>query len=278
MMELKVEIEIGDLIVFIKAKESDKVSEMISKMKFDFGDDMEYYLLERLKNCPISCLLVSRVQYTNEFDEYYNLNYMDMDHHNILYNCHLDTKVGMIVNEPIPGSFGCTTRHSVIYRRGYFAALHHDASKINRFPDTINYIIRKLSDPKNLGKRLEQEGDEKSLLKRISDIQYFSYLLRKPNGRIILGLGGGSKCILLREMEDYEVAIIKIFEVPILLDITGELKLNDNLILLSPHFPSFMIKNVSIFDNLKDWMKELLNISSVDVQSFKVSMAHFIYK
>lgn len=282
--ERNVTVEGGDLIILMKSKEPEKIVSIICGLKCEITEDFESKLLAKLRGFyGISCLLVSRVCLNNNFDESF------ANERCLSYVCHLDTKIGSIVNEPKPGPFGCTTRHSVIYRQGYFAALHHDASKINRFPDTINYIIRKLCNENNLRRRLEQEGDE-SILKRISDIQYFAYLINCKE-KILLGLGGGSKCLVITEQDgELKMKEIKIYEMSILIDLG--IDLSDHVlkeshdpqdfrdskvyhfILLSPHFPTFLIKSINAND-VKSFLDELLKISGVDPFSFKVSMAHF---
>ena len=273
---IPVSIEDGDTIILAKAGSANKMN----LAPFKLEDDLESKI--SCHEAGVKALIVSRVHYKYEFDELFN----GRTDFKCEYVCHLDTKVGDIVNGPKPIPFGCTTRHSVIYRKGYFAALHHDASKINRFSDTINYIIRKLINPENLTKRLEQEGIGSSssgggggghscaILKRISDIQYFAYLIKSPKELgYFLGLGGGAKCVLM----SIDLKKIKIFELPILIFIPSEeFKSFPNLILLSPHFPSVLIKSVGNYFSVVEWMKSLLMLSGLNSQNFKVSMAYFI--
>lgn len=218
-----------------------------------------------------------------------NIKHNHNHYMNIKYICHLDTKIGKIVNDPAPGSFGCTTRHSVIFRPNYFAALHHDASKINRFNDTINYLIRKIGDENNLGKKLEQEGDDGMIFRRLSDIQYFAYLLRVPfpSVKIHLGLGGGAKCVVIRKFKSKNNKNVKKFELevyerPILRRLEYEIEMIDKtiytisfLLLLSPHFSIDLIKSVNFNGNIRKFMEELMIKCEVDVFSIKVSMALF---
>jgi hypothetical protein len=271
-------IESSDTIFMFKGEGN--CFEDVLKLNCDLSDDFEGKALELIKNAEkrkilknynfLDSLIISRVKFLNEFDESFDLN-LNLNLNptvTINYLSHLDTKIGTIVNYPIPGPFGCTTRHSVVYRRGYFAALHHDASKINRFPDTINYIIRKMGNPSNLGKRMEQEGDE-SVLKRISDIQYFAYFLKKE-GKYYLALGGGAKCVILSR----KLNLITVHEMPILMELPI-LSSKDQIILLSPHFPpSNLIKSIQA-PTIQEWIKRLLQVSEVDLSSFKVSLGHF---
>lgn len=259
-----VKIESGDTIFMFKGFCNE--NENVLRLDCCLGEDFEEKALEMIqKRFNFDSLIISRVKYPNDFDEYF-IDFVNDT--TIGYVSHLDTKLGMIVSNPIPGPFGCTTRHSVIFRTGYFAALHHDASKINRFPDTINYIIRKMGNPSNLGKRMEQEGDE-SVLKRISDIQYFAYLLKKER-KYYLALGGGAKCVILSK----DLKSITIHEVPILIELKN-LKSKDQIILLSPHFPpSILIKSIKA-PTIQEWIKRLLQLSDVDLTSFKVSLGHF---
>lgn len=274
-------IDNGDTIALIKGG-SPMLTDVNFKLEDDYESKMDYKALTGVK-----AIIVSRVHFKQEFDALFHgdrrdnvISVFSNTVHNPLpsieYECHLDTKIGDIVNEPKPIPFGCTTRHSVIYRKGYLAALHHDASKINRFTDTINYIIRKLINESNLNQRLEQEGSSGGILKRISDIQYFAYLIKAPCNMnkkgFFLGLAGGAKCILMsNDLKKY-----KIFEFPILNFIpTDEIQAFPNVILLSPHFPSFLIKSVPAATSVKDWLKGVLMVSGHDAQNFKLSMAYF---
>ena len=262
---IKVNLESGDTI-FIFNGDFDFEKFIMKVKSFDLTEDFEGKAIELLLKSEQSAVLISKVKFTDEFDELFKQKDTF-----IKYVSHLDTKMGMVVNNPIPGSFGCTTRHSVIYRSGYFAALHHDASKINRFPDTINYIIRKMGNPVNIGKRMEQEGEE-SILKRISDVQYFAYLLIKKD-KIYLALGGGAKCVILSK----DLKTITVHEIPILMEFP-DLNCHDQVILLSPHFPpSILIKSVQA-PTIQEWIKRLLQLSEVDLSNFKVSLAHFELK
>lgn len=276
-------IENGDTVILRKGeKKEDEVKNIIP---FNLEDDLETKIpCDQISG--VKALIISRVHFKNEFDELFRIkngpaaSASGYVRYNALitYVCHLDTKVGEIVNEPQPISFGCTTRHSVIYRNGYLAALHHDASKINRFPDTINYIIRKMVDPRNLNKRLDQDGGcsaNFSVLKRISDIQYFAYLIKSPNTPrgFFLGLGGGAKCVSMSR----DLKRIKIYEEPILIFIPAEEFQNfPNLILLSPHFSvkSESAETLNLnFESVEEWMLSLL--CGIERRNFKLSMAYF---
>lgn len=267
ILRINVKIESSDTIFMIRGGNNSNFEELLAGKNFAiFGlnEDFEQRALDLLKTTTdISALMISRLSFANEFDKSYIID----DDQGIKYVSHLDTKVGRIVGNPIPGPFGFTTRHSVVYRTGYFAALHHDASKINRFPDTINYIIRKMGNEVNLGRRMEQEGDE-SVLKRISDVQYFAYLLRRT-GKYYLALGGGAKCLVLSK----DLLSVTVYEVPILMEIP--LNVHDQVILVSPHFPpAVLIKSIRA-PTIQEWIRRLIQLSEVDVNSFKVSLAHF---
>lgn len=254
-------IENGDTAILCKG------GNIFGDISFNLEDDLESKMAcDSISG--VKALIISRVHFKYEFDELFK-KHPSSPSHVIEYVCHLDTKVGEIVNDPKPIPFGCTTRHSVIYRNGYLAALHHDASKINRFPDTINYIIRKMINPENLSKPLEQEGTGNfGVLKRISDIQYFAYFIKSPKSNgFYLGLGGGAKCILM----SHDLKRIKIYEHLALIFIPAEEFRNfPNLILLSPHFSPISSMN---FGSVKEWMLSLLK--GIERRNFKLSMAYF---
>lgn len=271
----QVKLENGDLIVITRSKQDLDVKKIIETvLKCSLDQDLEEEILSCIDiNMHPSAILVSKLHLIKDFDEAFSNNNHALS---IKYVSHLDSKIGQLVSHSCPGQYGYTTRHSAIYREDYFIALHHDASKINRFSDTINYIIRKLGKSSNLGKRLEQEGED-CVLKRISDIQYFAYVLRLKSGKIVLGLGGGAKCVILSEKLN-QVSVISVHEVPILIELK-EIRPSDQVILLSPHFPpTDLIKEINAV-NIQEWIKELLKKSSqVDFKSFKVSLVHFEFK
>ena len=286
-----IQIHLGGALIVSKVHKFNEFNRSFS-MIIDDEDDFE-------SDDKVQCLDINdaNVPYSrnsnsnNDNDKSIKMKHdHNYNHHmSIKYICHLDTKIGKIVNDPAPGSFGCTTRHSVIFRSNYFAALHHDASKINRFNDTINYLIRKIGDENNLGKKLEQEGDDGMIFRRLSDIQYFAYLLRVPfpSVKFHLGLGGGAKCVVIRKCKsnnknNVEKFELEVYERPILRRLEYEIEMNDKviysisfLLLLSPHFSIDLIKSVNFNGNIREFMEELMIKCEVDVFSIKVSMALF---
>lgn len=312
---LEMEIEEDDILILtrgiLKEELLMKISRIVSS-EYDLTADLEKRLL---KECSCSnemdskALMVSKVHLFNRFDENMNLQRLKRGENNgkmcvvddvvkvkeeqeeqeeqeetsfgseiaLKHVIHLDCRKGCLTHEPSPGPFGCTTRHSVIYRSSYFAALHHDASKINRFKGTIDYIIRKVGDVDNLGKRFVSDGGgmvgkDSQVLARLSEIQYFAYMLLK-GGNIHLVLGGGAKAVLL----NYQKKTFEVIEKQILQKI--KIEKGQEIILLSPHFT-----NESIFDGLNhgnvqinttEWLNDLLKRSGVSPNNSKVSMALF---
>lgn len=267
----EIELHLGD-VVFLMRGSADVELRLISEaLKCEsLGYDFESEILNMLESVSsLSALIVSKVTKSMDFDESFNKKTLgDTGRFGLKHICHLDTKIGQLVKEPQPGMIGSTTRHSVIYRPNYFGALHHDASKINRFRDTINYVIRKVGDERNLNCRLEQEGSA-GIFKRLSDIQYFAYLLLLPNGKIHLGLGGGAKCLVISKSTG-----IRLIEESILRSLEN-VQDADRILFLSPHFPTSKLLERDFIGSEEKMMKELLVDSQLNVNNFKLSMVLF---
>lgn len=290
-IQLGLKIEHGDLILAIKHHHHNNIKkkkvirdvldglcEILKRnsMIDDYEKICEDYFHVKGGSFGIEAVLVSRVtDGMKEFEKVFKRTNLTIKTSSssssmmIKYVSHLDTKIGSIVTQPPPGTFGSTTRHSVIYRPAYFAALHHDASKINRFPETLNYIIRKLLDPQNVGSNLATR------IKRISEIQYYAYVVRKievgSGSGFVMGLGGGAKAVLIQN------EIVFIHESPRIVEInlkpfTSLKKSPINLLLLSPHFSlqNFDFNRPSIEEIISELTRQI-----DDMTNFKVSLSHF---
>ena len=224
-------------------------------------DDLEERVLEILPP-GTSALVASQLGSKNRLDQLLQSSVHPSTA--ISHVTHLDTRRGCLVEDVQPGRFGSTTRHCVIYRPPFLAALHHDASKINRFSPTIDYILKKI-----LRARAEH-GNSTILtlnLKRISEIQYFAYVV-SHRGFLYCSVGGGASILLVRGRErrviDESGSIHQIQ-----LDTTTSTS-TTTIFLLSPHF--FALRHTP---QPKEFFAQYCRERGIDLRHPKLSFAQF---
>ncbi len=217
----------------------------------DVLDDLEARMMEILPN-DLTALVVSKVTFPNRVDQMLmQVSFMKrLSHVN-----HLDSRRGVLTDAVEPGRFGSTTRHCVIYRPHFLAALHHDASKINRFAPTIDYIIKKiLAHPQG---QLD--------LRRISEIQYYAYVISHADS-LYCTVGGGASIVIIPVGEKErivieEAGVIKKFPTP-----PGKAR----IFLLSPHFYTLRAAT-----DPKAGFYQYCRERMIDLQHPKLSFAEF---
>lgn len=180
------------------------------------------------------------------------------------HSFHLDSRLGALTEAIEPGRFGSTTRHCVIYRPGHLAALHHDASKINRFGPTIDYILKKLLHPR-LGV-LD--------LSRISEIQYWAYVYVSA-GEALVAVGGGAIVIALLDVDVDDGEGRVVFEdAGVICRLPAK---SVGVLLLSPQLAAF--KHAAFNgDNVKSVFEAWCRGRGIDFMHPKLSCAYFQIK
>jgi len=287
MMQKDVNLNTGDLIILVKKPLNsplthaelvnvfDVLGQKLSKLKQSLitGD------LETIINRLMPTLLdhygltVSRCVSVQQFDFYFRAicGALKMEHLQ-----HLDNRKCGLVTEPTPGSFGSTTRHNVIYRAGYYAALHMDASRLNRFKPTIDYMIRRLVC-------VVDDGKDSTLFARVPEVQYHANVLLKAEGKVKVAVAGGAVVVLLFKTDGKESWQILIHEqASSIITYSMPASMPVFVLLASPHF--LFIGQEALATLLQGWnaedvkirlLQRILDVNQLDQHDCKLSLALF---
>ncbi len=117
----------------------------------------------------------------SKFDEFY------LQDHQIQHSLHTERKGLLAIDQPWSYAI---TKHCFVLRP-YLAMLYADASKINRFCPTIEFVIRKAASQSLLGIPLT-EG-----LTNLSEVQHMTGVMIRPNGKLRYWGTGGAFVVLV---------------------------------------------------------------------------------
>jgi hypothetical protein len=243
----------GDWLVLMRSLQGAPSPDFLSDLKelllvSDALDDLEVKVKEILPT-SLTALLLSRISFPNRLDHLISPSVTGK----LSHVTHLDSRRGGLTADVEPGRFGSTTRHCVIFRPPFLAALHHDASKINRFAPTIDYIIKKVLREGRLD------------LRRISEIQYYAYVISK-GGYLYCVVGGGA-CIVLLEGDNGSITRV-IEEAQLIYKLPCPRRAQ--IMLLSPHL--YTLRNhVDPKASLLQYCRE----RQIDLHHPKLSFAQF---
>jgi hypothetical protein len=115
------------------------------------------------------------------FDEFYT------QPHQIRHALHTERKGLLAVDQPWAYAI---TKHSFLLRP-YLAMIYADASKINRFCPTIEFVIRKAASSIILGRPLTDS------LRKLSEVQHQAGAIIRPGGKLRYWGTGGAFLVLI---------------------------------------------------------------------------------